>query len=157
MKKSFVITVISLVAMMSVLVGCTWSTAGQFNAAQEVYRATEAASNANVSFDQGKYDHGQSVYLKQYCGSCHTLDALKTTGTFGPAHNQIGTTAAQRVSDTGYTGHATDAQGYLHESLIDPHLYSAPGFEGTNHHMPAYTHLAEEDLNDLVYFLANQK
>jgi nitric oxide reductase subunit C len=159
MKKYVMLPVFGLTALIVLLVGlagCTWSTAGQFNAAQAVIRSTEAA-NMPVSFDQGKYDHGQRVYLKQYCGACHTLSAIKTTGTFGPGHDHIGTTASQRIADSGYTGNATDVNGYLYESLTDPNRYSAPGFEATNHHMPAYTHLAEEELNDLVYFLANQK
>jgi cytochrome c2 len=159
MKKLFLVTILGLSALMIVLAGCTWSTAGQFNAAQAVIRATDAAEAASmpVAFDQGKYDHGETVYLKQYCSSCHTLSVINAGGTFGPTHDHIGTTAAQRVSDSAYGGTATDATGYIYESLIDPEIYIAPGFAATRHHMPPYGHLVEEDLNDLVYFLANQE
>lgn len=147
---------IMVIALMSLLAGCTWSTAGQFNAVQEA-RNEVSSENVNVAFDQSRYDHGQSVYLKQYCGTCHTLDTLKTRGTFGPAHNQLGVTAAQRIADESYRGKATDAYTYLSESLTDPNAYIVTGFEGTMHHMPAYTHLAAADLDNLVYFLAHQQ
>lgn len=159
MKKYTLIASLGLMALLTVLVvltGCTWSTAEQFN---ELEKTQNEAKNLNVSmaFDQGQYDRGQSLYLKQYCGSCHTLDSVKTRGTFGPAHNGLGTTAAARINEDRYNGEASDAYGYIYESLVQPGAYIVSGFENTNHHMPAYTHLAEQDLKDLTYFLANQQ
>ncbi|MCB0063434.1 MAG: hypothetical protein KDE19_15035, partial [Caldilineaceae bacterium] len=54
-------------------------------------------------------DAGKEVYLKQYCGICHQLDALETRGTFGPSHNGIGQRAAERIHDPSYHGHAQTA------------------------------------------------
>ncbi|GAB4409278.1 MAG: hypothetical protein Fur0044_02830 [Anaerolineae bacterium] len=97
------------------------------------------------------------VYKQQYCGLCHQLDAAATAGQFGPSHNGLGLTAEQRIHDAHYTGTATTAAEYIHESIITPKAYLAPGYEHTAHHMPAYGHLSESDVDALVQLLLQQK
>lgn len=99
---------------------------------------------------------GRDVYLKQYCGVCHALTAAGTTGTFGPAHDGLGSTAAQRILDEAYHGAATTAAEYIRESIVDPTAYTVPGYATTSHRMPAYSHLTGETLDALVAFLAAQ-
>jgi len=101
-------------------------------------------------------EQGLAVYRGQYCGICHQLDAAGTAGIFGPSHNGIGSTAAQRIQDPGYTGTATAAE-YIRESILNPAVYRVPGFEYSTHPMPAYTHLSEMDVDALVQFLLQQK
>lgn len=100
---------------------------------------------------------GLGVYRAAYCGVCHTLGAAGTAGTFGPPHDGIATTAAARVADPNYTGHATTPAGYLFESLLHPEAYYTPGFGATVHRMPPFTHLSQTDLDALVAFLLTQK
>lgn len=100
---------------------------------------------------------GLEVYREQYCGICHQLDAADTAGRFGPAHNDIGAIADQRIQAPGYAGSATSAEEYIRESLLDPTAYIVPGYELTSHHMPAYAHLEEGDIDALVQMLLHQK
>lgn len=96
---------------------------------------------------------GQEIYLKQYCGICHQLDALETRGTFGPTHNGIAQRAAERIQDPNYHGHAQSAAEYLMESLIEPTIYIVPEYALTSHPMPDYSYLDEADLEALVVLL----
>lgn len=100
---------------------------------------------------------GIEVYRENYCGTCHTLDAADTHGIFGPPHNGVGTTAAQRIAQPDYTGSATTAEGYIRESLIDPNVYHVPGYGGGRYSMPSFSGLDKADLDALVYMLLNQK
>jgi mono/diheme cytochrome c family protein len=97
------------------------------------------------------------VYHEQYCGICHQLDAANTGGTFGPTHNGLAQTAEQRLRDPRYAGAATTAAEYVRESILSPALYLVEGYEGSQHHMPAYTNLSETDLDALVQLLLQQK
>lgn len=99
---------------------------------------------------------GLQVYRSQYCGICHQLDAAATAGKFGPSHNGLAATAAQRLTDPGYSGTATTPADYIRESILDPQLYIVPGFANNQHPMPAYTHLTAEQVNALVQFLLQQ-
>lgn len=100
---------------------------------------------------------GQEVYLKQYCGICHQLDALETRGTFGPTHNGIAQRAAERIADPNYHGHARTAAAYLMESLTDPTIYTVPDYALTSHPMPDYSYLSEADRQALVAMLLQQQ
>lgn len=100
---------------------------------------------------------GREVYLKNYCGICHTLTAAGTRGAFGPTHNGVATTARQRLADPAYPGKAKTVVQYLRESIVEPAVYAAPGYAYTSHPMPAYGHLPKADVDALVYFLLQQK
>lgn len=98
---------------------------------------------------------GREVYRASYCGACHTLSAIGARGAFGPSHDAMGVIAAARLQDPGYQGAATDAEGYLRESITAPSAYLVPGWSMSSHAMPAYD-LPEQDLNALVTFLLAQ-
>jgi nitric oxide reductase subunit C len=100
---------------------------------------------------------GIEIYRANFCGTCHTLDVAGTHGIFGPTHNGVATTAAQRVQQPGYTGAATTAEGYIRESLRDPNIYHVPGYSGGRFSMPVFTDLDPADLDALVYMLLQQK
>jgi mono/diheme cytochrome c family protein len=122
---------------------------------------SETAAATGVPLEEAGADPalvaaGREVYLKQYCGVCHSLTAAGTTGTFGPAHDGLGTTAAQRIVDEAYNGQATSPAEYIRESIVDPQAYIVPGYATTSHRMPAYSHLDGETLDALVAFLAAQ-
>lgn len=102
-------------------------------------------------------DQGLQIYKQLYCGLCHQLDAAGTAGTFGPPHNGMGTIAARRIQEADYTGKATTAAEYLHESIVDPKVFRVPGFENTQHQMPVYNFLSESDVEALVQMLLQQK
>jgi hypothetical protein len=100
---------------------------------------------------------GYETYRKQYCGICHTLEAAGTTGTFGPPHDHIGSIAATRILEPNYSGSATNAAEYLHESLVLPEIFIVSGYALSSHRMPAYSFLSDGELDALVAFLLTQK
>lgn len=116
------------------------------------------AISATPAIDQAALiQHGYAVYLKQYCGVCHQLDAAATTGAFGPSHNGVAHIAAARVEDPAYTGKATTAAAYLRESILEPDAYMVPEYILTAHRMPAFTHLSQDEVNALVAMLLAQE
>ena len=99
---------------------------------------------------------GRAVYLSQYCGICHQLDYAETRGNFGPPHNAVAVNAAEHIQSPNYNGEATTVEEYLYESILQPQIYYTPGYETTNHHMPSYAHLPQEDIDAMVYMLLQQ-
>lgn len=130
-------------------------------AAEPLEAAGDAQADQNPSKDQtpdaALAEKGLAVYRAQYCGVCHTLSSAGTKGTFGPPHDGMGVTAAQRIADPGYSGAATTAAGYLYESLVKPEAYFVEGYISSSHRMPPYTHLSEDELQELVAFLLAQQ
>ena len=110
-----------------------------------------------AAFDAALYDRGVEVYLAAYCGSCHALEAAGSWGAFGPTHDGMGLTAAERLADPNYSGHATTPEEYLRESILEPQLYYVPTYVTSPHRMPAYTHLPAEDIDAMVYMLLMQQ
>ena len=100
---------------------------------------------------------GKTVYLKSYCGICHSLTAAGTRGIFGPSHDHIATTAAKRIVEPGYKGDAHTPVEYVRESILKPAVYVSPGVGNASHPMPPFTQLNQTDLEALVYFLMQQK
>ena len=96
---------------------------------------------------------GRATYLQQQCGICHTLTKAGTHGTFGPTHDNLGATAAERILDPRYRGTATTPAEYVRESILQPGIFYVEGYQITRFRMPAYTNLSEEELNDLITFL----
>lgn len=95
---------------------------------------------------------GLELYAAQGCAGCHALDAAGAAGAVGPTHNGMGATAAERVEDPSYTGEATDAAGYIRESLLNPGAHVVEGYSNI---MPAYP-LPDDQINALVQMLLQQ-
>lgn len=67
---------------------------------------------------------GESVYTgKGSCALCH--DAV---GGRAPSLDSIAVTAAGRVLEARYKGKASDALGYIYESMADPSAYVVAGY-----------------------------
>ncbi len=99
---------------------------------------------------------GLLVYKKYGCGGCHALRAAGATGTLAPSHDGIGARAAERITISGYTGHATNAETYIRESISDPDVYYVVGFEASQFRMPRYTAMTSAELDALVQVLLQQ-
>lgn len=101
------------------------------------------AASAEEEPDAALIARGVMVYRENYCGTCHALDAADTCGT-------------EHLTLPSYTGEAMTAAAYIRESIVNPSAFYTPGYEATNHHMPAFTNLSESDVEALVYLLVNQ-
>jgi hypothetical protein len=70
---------------------------------------------------------GERVFSdKGGCTTCHRVGAV---GDRAPDLATVGARAAERVGEAGYDGQATDAEGYIRESLVSPCAYVVEGFE----------------------------
>ncbi len=98
---------------------------------------------------------GRQVYDKEGCSSCHSINGQG--GTTGPEHTHIATEAAERIKDPNYKGQATDAAGYIRESIVTPSAYVVPNYP--DHVMPATfgQQLSPQELDDLVTYLMTLK
>ena len=108
----------------------------------------------NKPVDQKLLLRGLSVYHASYCGTCHTLTAAHTKGTFGPPHDHLLRRIQKHFADGSYKGTAQTAEAYLRESILDPGAYLEPDYAGSRYRMPAFTNLNPEDLDALIALLA---
>lgn len=94
------------------------------------------------------------------CFSCHSLSPDVVIA--GPSLSGIAELAEQRISDPSYTGSATDAASYIHESIVDPSAYLVPGANFSANgisFMPDNfeTTLTSEQIDQLVQYLLTVK
>jgi cytochrome c551/c552 len=93
---------------------------------------------------------GRAVFMTYGCSACHTLGAVGADGTVGPSLNSVGSWAGTVVA-------GMSAAEFLHQSVVDPNAYIAPGYQSGI--MPANfaERLSSAQLSGLVNFLLQQK
>jgi len=68
-----------------------------------------------------------AAFQKGACGSCHAISGIPgAVGVVAPSLNEINVAAEEHIKDAAYTGTATNAAEYIHESILDPNLFLAP-------------------------------
>jgi nitrite reductase (NO-forming) len=68
-----------------------------------------------------------AAFQKGACGSCHMIAGIpNAVGVIAPDLSDINMLADEHIKSDGYTGAATTAEEYIHESIIDPNLFLAP-------------------------------
>jgi len=111
----------------------------------------------------GDATRGARLYETLPCASCHDISRPWPGGDICPNLGNIATEAARIVRQADYHGHATDAAGYIRESIVDPNAYIVPG--------PSYRQpdgqsvmpktfaqtLSPGQLDDLVAFLLTRR
>jgi nitric oxide reductase subunit C len=114
-----------------------------------------AASNEPVAL-------GQALFQKSPpgCFACHSI--ASGVNLVGPSLADIGTAAAQRLKDPNYRGKATDAAGYIRESIHDPNAFVLTGptySSGGRSLMPTGLDgsLTSEQVDQLVAYLMTLK
>ncbi|HEX7125617.1 MAG TPA: cytochrome c [Thermodesulfobacteriota bacterium] len=105
---------------------------------------------------------GQALFNSQTtgCAACHSV--APGVNLVGPSLAGIGTRAAERIKAPDYLGHATDAAGYIRESITDPNEYVLKGVTYSSNGrslMPAQygTTLSPQQLDQLVAYLMTLK
>ncbi len=116
-------------------------------------RSSELIALTKTPADAAVIARGIEVYRANYCGACHTLQVANTRGMFGPAHDHAATMATTYLALSAYNGSATTPAEYIRESIVSPDIFYTPGYEATNHHMPAFGHLPDADIEALVTLL----
>ncbi len=85
---------------------------------------TTAATVPTLSGDPVR---GAKLFPTLPCSSCHDVTHPYPGGEVAPNLGNIATQAARIVKSPDYTGKATDAAGYIRESIVDPNAYIVPG------------------------------
>ncbi len=93
---------------------------GSLRGASAVEEQTTAASSEPVAVGEMLFRQTPPA-----CFACHSLSPGVTLA--GPSLAGIGTRAAALVDSARYTGAATDAAGYIRESILRPHAYVVAG------------------------------
>ena len=124
---------------------------GSLRGAEAVNEPTSAASDSPVAMGE--------VLFRQSppgCFACHSMSPGVTLA--GPSLAGIAARAAALVDSATYTGAATDAAGYIRESIVNPHAHLVPGqvyAAGGRSFMPDNygTTLTSEQVEQLVAYL----
>ncbi len=98
---------------------------------------------------------GIIAYQSNGCIGCHTLAAAEAVGAVGPSHDSIATTAQERIADPAYTGNATTAEEYIRESILEPGIFTVPGYP--ENVMPSFSTIADEQIDAIVAMLLEQR
>jgi len=112
---------------------------------------------------RGDASRGAKLYETLPCGSCHDISHPWPGGDICPNLGNIATEAARIVRQPDYQGRATDAAGYIRESIIDPNAYIVPGptyrqADGQSVMPKTFGQtLSPTDLDDLVAFLLTHR
>lgn len=112
-----------------------------------------AGTDITVALPPADAAHGEALATEKGCVACHV------TAPVGPAwmaEPGIGSHAATRLTDPGYTGTATTPEQYIFESIVLPDVYVVPDFQPT---MPKDfgTQLSLQDVADLIAYLMTLK
>jgi nitric oxide reductase subunit C len=126
-------------------------TGATFPGSDVASRPGQAASDEPVA--QGELLYRQTP---PGCQACHST--APGVNLAGPSLANIATRAAQLVQDAAYTGSATDAAGYIRESIVAPHahLVSGPMYsaEGRSFMPDNYSdQLTDQQIESLVAYL----
>jgi nitric oxide reductase subunit C len=112
---------------------------------------------------RGDATRGAKLYETLPCGSCHDIGHPWPGGDICPNLGNIATEAARIVRQADYHGRATDAAGYIRESIIDPNAYIVPGAtyrqaDGESVMPKTFGQtLSPGELDDLVAFLLSRR
>jgi nitric oxide reductase subunit C len=112
---------------------------------------------------RGDAARGAKLYETLPCGSCHDISRPWPGGDICPNLGNIAAEAARIVRQPDYHGRATDAAGYIRESIVDPNAYIVPGptyrqADGQSVMPKTFGQtLSPTDLDDLVAFLLSRR
>jgi mono/diheme cytochrome c family protein len=93
-------------------------------------------------------DAGRAVFTGVGgCNACHTIQGV-SSATVGPDLTHIGSVAATRKP-------GMSAEDYIRESIVSPNAFIVPGFQPDIMPLDFGTRLTQQQINDLVTYLAS--
>jgi mono/diheme cytochrome c family protein len=98
---------------------------------------------------EGAVERGQQVFVTSGCGGCHTIQGV-SSGQVGPDLSKVGQVAAGRVP-------GKSAEEYLLEAVVNPDAFVVEGFSAGIMPQIYSTQLSQQQLDDLVAYLASLK
>lgn len=87
-----------------------------------------AACSKSASKDQGyAKEEVLAAFEKGTCSTCHVIPGVPNAkGVIGPELSNISKIAADRIASGEYSGPAKDSKAFIHESIINPNMFTAP-------------------------------
>ncbi len=124
--------------------------------------AADQLAQQLAALPKGDANHGKDLTLTIGCTACHISAPvgpgwLATADNATPKGEGIGTRAQHRFSDSGYTGVAKSADGYLLESIIRPNAFVVTGFQPNVMPSTFASSLQPQDLADIIAYLDTLK
>ena len=122
-----------------------------------------AATTVTSSAVKGDPAAGAKLFPTLPCSSCHDVTKPFPGGEICPNLGNIATEAERVLTAPDYHGKATDAAGYIRESIMDPNAYIVAGDNYMNAEgqsvMPKNfaTTLTPTQIDDLVAYLLTLK
>jgi nitric oxide reductase subunit C len=89
--------------------------------------SSSTAASTPPANGAGDPANGAKLFAQLPCNSCHDVTKPFPGGVICPNLGNIATEAARIVQSPDYHGKATDAAGYIRESILDPNVYIVPG------------------------------
>jgi nitric oxide reductase subunit C len=122
-----------------------------------------AACGGGQPAPTGNAENGKALFAKTTigkagapgCATCHSVEKDKKL--VGPSLYGIATDAADTVKEKDYKGKAKSAAEWLRESIVDPNADVAEGFQPNVMPQNYGKDLTEQEINDLVAYLATLK
>lgn len=113
-------------------------------------------TDITVSLPQGDATRGEALASSKGCVACHVTANIGPAWMASGGQPGIGTRAAERLTESDYTGKATTPEQYLFESIVSPGAFVVPGFQPL---MPANfgQTLTAQDVADLIAYMLNLK
>ncbi len=109
-----------------------------------------------VELPEGNAQTGQALATSKGCAACHITAPVGPAWAATADQPGIGTRAAERIQDPGYTGKATTPEQYLFESIVDPHVYLVPPYTAVM--PPTYGDtLTAQEVADLIAYMESLK
>ncbi|MFN2471312.1 MAG: cytochrome c oxidase subunit II [Gaiellaceae bacterium] len=90
----------------------------------------------------GREDAAKAIFEERGCSGCHTFAPAGSAGETGPDLDKL-PALAERAN--------RPLEGFIRESITEPGAYVEPGYPNV---MPPFTDLSEEQLDQLVRYLA---
>ncbi len=134
-----------------------WQSTAQLVQAPEVPSGPTVGTDITKQLPTGDAKAGEALATSLGCTACHVL---APTGPAWPAKDGepgIGTRAAQRIQDSGYTGKAASPEQYLFESIVDPNVYVVNGFSAGIMPQIYANQLTDQNMADIIAYLQTLK
>jgi len=129
------------------------------NGAQPTAVVEGVGTDITIELPTGDSANGKTITESKGCVGCHISSAVGPAwlASADPDGEGIGTRAAHRFSDEGYTGKATSAEQYLFEAIVQPNAHLVPPFQPSIMPGTFGNSLTKQDVADIIAYLLTVK
>lgn len=123
----------------------------------EVIEIIGVGTDITVALPEGDATRGELTAVSQGCAGCHISNAIGPVWAASASAPGIGDRAAQRFSETDYTGSASSAEQYLLESIVLPNAHVVAGYTANIMPQNYGEILTAEQTADLIAYMLTFK